>query len=139
VPRPPGSPSTAWRTVAGHPRDDHPPGVPTGAHWHTLPGSSTSAVSARPCASPGLPLGVDTTAGRPDHRKHLPEGATLVFFTDGLVEHHEHHIDQGLAILAQLATQQAGQPARSLCEALVGNCPGDGSDDIAILALRLPA
>lgn len=91
-------------------------------------------------AEPGLPLGVDPSAARPDHHQRLPSGATLVFFTDGLVEHHEHPIDEGLATLARLATQQQeGQALERLCHILADEHPGDGTDDTAILALRLPA
>jgi hypothetical protein len=90
-------------------------------------------------AEPGLPLGVDCGAARPDQHDRLPGGATLVFFTDGLVEHRGRHIDEGLATLARLATQFAGARPERLCEALADGCPGDGSDDIAIMALRLPA
>jgi len=90
-------------------------------------------------AAPGLPLGVDATVARPDHYKLLAGGVTLVFFTDGLVEHHEHPLGEGLATLARLAAGQAARPARSLCHFLAVNCPGDRSDDVAILTLRLPA
>jgi len=90
-------------------------------------------------ADPGLPLGVDVAVARPDHHDRLPCGATLVFFTDGLVECRGHDIDEGLATLAQLATRQAGPSPERLCQALVHGCPGDGSDDIAIMALQLPA
>jgi Stage II sporulation protein E (SpoIIE)/GAF domain len=90
-------------------------------------------------ANPGLPLGVDCSAARPDYHQQLPGGVTLVFFTDGLIEHHEHSIDEGLAALAQLATEHADQSPERLCRALVDDHPGDGSDDIAILVLRLPA
>jgi Stage II sporulation protein E (SpoIIE)/GAF domain len=89
-------------------------------------------------AEPGLPLGVDSSAARPEHHHRLPAGATLVFFTDGLVEHRQHPIDEGLATLARLATQHARRPPERLCRALAGHHPGDGSDDTAILALRLP-
>jgi serine phosphatase RsbU (regulator of sigma subunit) len=89
--------------------------------------------------SPGLPLGVDSSLARPDNLNRLPGGVTLVFFTDGLVEHHEHPIDEGLAGLARLATEHASEPPARLCHALVSDAPGDGSDDIAILALQLPA
>lgn len=58
--------------------------------------------------------------------------------TDGLVEHHKHALDERLATLARLATQHADQPPERLCHALIDDHPGDGSDDIAILALRLP-
>ena len=89
-------------------------------------------------AEPGLPLGVDPGAARPDLQHPVPGGASIVFFTDGLVEHHEHSLDEGLATLARLATEHAGQPPERLCHALLDDHPGDGSDDIAILALRLP-
>jgi hypothetical protein len=87
---------------------------------------------------PGLPLGVDCDASRPDQRDRLPAGGILVFFTDGLVEHRRHDIDEGLATLARLATQHANPCPQSLCEALADACPSDGTDDIAIMALRLP-
>ena len=38
-------------------------------------------------ADPGLPLGVDPEEPRPDHSRFLPPDTTVVFFTDGLVEH----------------------------------------------------
>jgi hypothetical protein len=90
-------------------------------------------------AEPGLPLGVDCGVARPDQHDRLPGGATLVFFTDGLVECRGHDIDDGLATLARLATQHAGRSPERLCRALADGCPGDGSDDIAMMALRLPA
>lgn len=89
-------------------------------------------------AEPGPPLCADYTAARPSHHRRLPGGATLVLFTDGLIEHHEHPIVEGLAALARIATQHADQPPERLCQTLADNHPGDGSDDIAILALRLP-
>jgi Stage II sporulation protein E (SpoIIE)/GAF domain len=90
-------------------------------------------------AEPGLPLGVDSGTARPDQHDRLPGGATLVFFTDGLAEHRDHPIDEGLATLARLATRHAGSRPERLCQALADRCPSDGSDDIAIMTLRLPA
>jgi hypothetical protein len=87
---------------------------------------------------PGLPLGVDCGVDRPGQHDRLPAGATLVFFTDGLVEDRKHDIAEGLATLVRLAGQQAHPCPASLCEALADGCPNDGSDDIAIMALRLP-
>jgi serine phosphatase RsbU (regulator of sigma subunit) len=90
-------------------------------------------------AEPGLPLGVDCGAARIDQDDLLPGGATLLFFTDGLIEHRGHDIDEGLAALVRLAAQQADPCPERLCQALADGCPGDGSDDIALMALRLPA
>ncbi len=54
-------------------------------------------------AEPGLPLGVDTEQPRPDHTRPLPPGGIVIFFTDGLVEHPAHTVDQSLNALADLA------------------------------------
>jgi hypothetical protein len=90
-------------------------------------------------AEPGVPLGVDVDQVRPDHRHHLPSGATVVFFTDGLVEDHTRPIDDGLRALADIATANAGKPPDQLCRALADGHPSDGTDDMALLAITLPA
>jgi serine phosphatase RsbU (regulator of sigma subunit) len=115
-----------WRlcwSTAGHP-----------APLLLLPGEPARYLDAEP----GLPLGVDLGAARADLQHQLPGGTTLVLFTDGLVEHHEHALDESLATLARIATEHASRPPARLCQALLDDHPGDGSDDIAILALRLP-
>ncbi|MFD1663431.1 PP2C family protein-serine/threonine phosphatase [Streptomyces caeni] len=90
-------------------------------------------------AEPGVPLGVDTAQRRPDHTRPLAAGATVVFFTDGLIEHPAHPIDVGLRALAELATAYAGLPLDDLVQALADHHPSDGHDDMAVLALRTPA
>ncbi|MEU3445669.1 GAF domain-containing SpoIIE family protein phosphatase [Streptomyces thermolilacinus] len=89
-------------------------------------------------AEPGLPLGVDPDRPRPDHTCPLPPGATLLFFTDGLVEHPAHSIDRGMDALAEIAAPLAGGPLGELCQVLCGEHPSDGHDDMAVLALRVP-
>ncbi|WP_079165647.1 PP2C family protein-serine/threonine phosphatase [Streptomyces sp. NRRL S-31] len=89
-------------------------------------------------AEPGLPLGVDTAQPRPDHARPLPPDATLVFFTDGLVEHPGHSIDESLDRLAELAAAHAGLPLPEFVRTLADRHPSDGHDDMAILALRTP-
>ena len=67
----------------------------------------------------------------------LPVGATLVLYTDGLVEHRDRDIDSGIdqlgAALAALTTSLTDTPA-ALVAALV---PGEPDDDIAVLAARV--
>ncbi|WP_445528161.1 PP2C family protein-serine/threonine phosphatase [Streptomyces cyslabdanicus] len=89
-------------------------------------------------AEPGLPLNVDSGQHRPDHTHPLPPDATVVFFTDGLVEHPGRSLDEGLNELVELATAHAALPLPDFVRALADHCPGDGHDDIAILALRTP-
>ncbi|MER6378147.1 GAF domain-containing SpoIIE family protein phosphatase [Streptomyces mirabilis] len=87
---------------------------------------------------PDLPLGVDTALPRHDHTHPLPEDSTVVFFTDGLIEHHEHPIEEGLGRLAALATAHADLPLVDFVQTLADQHPSDGHDDMAILALRIP-
>ncbi|QOV41426.1 SpoIIE family protein phosphatase [Streptomyces ferrugineus] len=89
-------------------------------------------------AEPGLPLGVDLGQDRPDHTRPMPAGATVLFFTDGLVEHPDHPIDHGLARLAELAASHVDLPPDDFVRFLADHHPGDGHDDMALLALRTP-
>jgi hypothetical protein len=89
-------------------------------------------------AEPGLPLGVTTDQPRPDHIRPLPADASVIFFTDGLVEHPAHDLDTGLDALARLATTHVGLPLDELVETLIDRHPSDGHDDMALLALRTP-
>ncbi|MFE2141406.1 PP2C family protein-serine/threonine phosphatase, partial [Streptomyces sp. NPDC059456] len=89
-------------------------------------------------AEPGVPLGVDPEQPRPDHSRHLPPDTTVVFFTDGLVEHPERPVDESLAQLAGLATAYASLPLQEFVQVLADHHPSDGHDDLAILALRTP-
>lgn len=88
---------------------------------------------------PGLPLGVDPDHPRFDNTRSLPGGATVVFFTDGLVERPEQDIDVCLGTLAAIAGHCTHLPLDDLCRTLADRHPSDGHDDIAILALRTPA
>ncbi|MFB6891946.1 PP2C family protein-serine/threonine phosphatase [Kitasatospora sp. NPDC056327] len=87
---------------------------------------------------PGVPLGIDPALRRPDHRRALSAGSTVLLFTDGLVEHPGHGIDEGLATLADLAAANAGLPLEDLVRFLADHHPSDGHDDLALLAVRLP-
>ncbi len=88
---------------------------------------------------PGPPLGVDPALPRPDHSVPLPAGATLVLFTDGLIEDHRRAIDEGLRALADSVSAHADLSPERLCRFLTDRHPSDGHDDIAVLVLRTPA
>ncbi|MGW1001866.1 PP2C family protein-serine/threonine phosphatase [Streptomyces sp. NPDC002520] len=112
-------------------------------HWSTAGHVPPLLITAERRASyllgePGLPLGVDTSQPRPDHSRLLPAAATLVFFTDGLVEDPVHSIDESLDALARLAATYAVLPLPEFVQALADHHPSDGHDDMAIVALRTP-
>ncbi|MGY1804982.1 SpoIIE family protein phosphatase [Blastococcus sp. SYSU D00922] len=66
----------------------------------------------------------------------LPVGATLVFFTDGLVESRSADIDEGLAHLLAAATNAGTSDPDELCDRLLAELTGaHRADDIALLAL----
>ncbi|MEV7189518.1 GAF domain-containing SpoIIE family protein phosphatase [Kitasatospora sp. NPDC093102] len=89
-------------------------------------------------SEPDLPIGVDPSLPRLDRTHPVPEGATLVLYTDGLVEHPAVSIDAGLRVVAETASAWAGRPLESLGKALIDARPGDPHDDLAVLALRIP-
>ncbi|WP_040339645.1 SpoIIE family protein phosphatase [Candidatus Blastococcus massiliensis] len=90
----------------------------------------------------GLPLGVLSGRPRPDHRTSLPPGATLVLYTDGLIEHtaDEHgtrDLDAGLARLVDVLARSARLGVAALCDELMTLLPPTGADDdVALIALR---
>jgi len=66
----------------------------------------------------------------------LPAGATLVLFTDGLVESRGSDIDEGLARLRAAAGRRATVDPDELCDRLLTDLVGTHrADDIALLAL----
>ncbi|MEW2630801.1 GAF domain-containing SpoIIE family protein phosphatase [Streptomyces sp. NPDC048389] len=89
-------------------------------------------------AEPGLPLGVDVEAPRPDHAIALPPDSTVIMYTDGLVERRGEPLDRGLDSLAVTAYRHADEPVAGLCSALADHYPSDGHDDMAVLILRTP-
>ncbi|MEE1753883.1 SpoIIE family protein phosphatase [Streptomyces sp. SP18CS02] len=88
----------------------------------------------------GILLGTGVTGPRPDAVTVLPPRATLLLYTDGLVESPHHSIDHGLDRLRRHAASLAHRPLDSFCDALLEQVrPSDNDDDVAMLALRTPA
>ncbi|MDQ0791731.1 SpoIIE family protein phosphatase [Streptomyces sp. B1I3] len=87
----------------------------------------------------GLLLGTGVSTPRPDAVTVLPPGATVLFYTDGLVESPHRSIDHGLDRLRRHAASLAHRPLDSFCDLLLKQVrPGDNDDDVAMLALRTP-
>ncbi len=90
-------------------------------------------------ASPiGLPLGLNWSLPYEDSIALLRPGATLVLFTDGLIDRRDIAVEEGLERLRELATGKVGLDIDDLCGVLLEELvPADASDDVAILAARL--
>jgi serine phosphatase RsbU (regulator of sigma subunit)/integral membrane sensor domain MASE1/anti-sigma regulatory factor (Ser/Thr protein kinase) len=82
------------------------------------------------------PLGVIPDLTYQTSSDRLGPGATLVLYTDGLVEKRGRAIEAGLADL-KAAADDAPKELDDLCDHILGSLHAtDSSDDIAILALR---
>ncbi|KUN82191.1 hypothetical protein AQJ66_22465 [Streptomyces bungoensis] len=82
-----------------------------------------------------LPLGI---GGLPFEcaELRLPEGSTLVLFTDGLVERRDLDVDTGLGLLRETLAR-VGQSPEETCDAVLDALPPKlRSDDIALLVAR---
>lgn len=87
----------------------------------------------------GILLGTASTRPRPDARITLPQGSTLVFYTDGLIESRRHSFDAGLKQLRRHAASLAHRPLESFTDTLLERArPRDNDDDVALLAIRIP-
>ncbi|MFI5963808.1 SpoIIE family protein phosphatase [Streptomyces asoensis] len=85
-------------------------------------------------------LGASSRARRTDATTQLPPGATLLLYTDGLIEEHGHTLDAGLTRLRQHAAALAHRPLTSFTDHLLHRVrPTANDDDVALLALRTPA
>ncbi|THA77672.1 GAF domain-containing protein [Streptomyces sp. A0642] len=87
----------------------------------------------------GILLGTGVTRPRPDAVTVLPEQATLLLYTDGLVESPHHSLDHGLDRLRRHAASLAHRPLDSFCDLVLDQVrPSDNDDDVAMIALRTP-
>ena len=93
--------------------------------------------------APETLLGTGTPPPHSDNDAVLHPGDTLVFYTDGIVEHGRSGIDAGLARLTRVLADLGGLDVDQLCDHLLERIvTGRTDDDIALLAVRcqsLPA
>ncbi|WP_243697598.1 SpoIIE family protein phosphatase [Geodermatophilus obscurus] len=84
----------------------------------------------------GLLIGVDGSLPRRSTAIDLPREATLLAYTDGLIERPGTDLDEGIAELVErLVAAPAGAGPRQLCDAAVAGSL-DGRDDVALIAVR---
>jgi len=85
-----------------------------------------------------LMLGVDAAAVRPESVLPLSPGATVLLYTDGLIERRDSTIDDGMARLVGHLRALAGRPLEELCDALLmAMLRGTPRGDVALVAVRL--
>ncbi|MGW0873371.1 SpoIIE family protein phosphatase [Streptomyces sp. NPDC002740] len=88
----------------------------------------------------GILLGTGAGKPRTDATALLPPGATLLLYTDGLIEEPGHTLDEGLHRLRRHAAALAHRPLASFTDQLLHRVrPAANDDDVALLALRAPA
>ncbi|SDQ52113.1 PP2C family protein-serine/threonine phosphatase [Quadrisphaera sp. DSM 44207] len=88
-------------------------------------------------SEPGLLLGLDPTTDRADEEALVPLGATLMLFTDGLVERRSQPLDAGLERLARILGDLAALPLDELCDRVLATVLAeDPEDDVALVAVR---
>ncbi|MFE9099392.1 PP2C family protein-serine/threonine phosphatase [Actinomadura geliboluensis] len=97
--------------------------------------------TARRFAFPhGLPLGVSDPDHPPAYEQlaaEIPAGATLAFYTDGLVESRMRNIDEGIARLASALVASRSASLEDTADGVLALLSDQqGHDDIALLLIR---
>jgi serine phosphatase RsbU (regulator of sigma subunit)/anti-sigma regulatory factor (Ser/Thr protein kinase) len=109
-----------------HASSGHPPALLVGAD-----GSTRWLREGR-----GVPLGADDACHYEEAEEALAPGATLVLYTDGLVEQRGEDPDLGMARLRD-AVLDGPEELEALCDHVVARADvGGGLDDVTMLVLR---
>jgi PAS domain S-box-containing protein len=89
----------------------------------------------------GLPLALRPNWIRLEASVTLPPRATLLLYTDGLVERRDASIDDGIARAARALGEGSADGIDDAANRIVGELAPDGGyqDDVALLAYRQPA
>lgn len=84
----------------------------------------------------GLPIGVDTDCSYSSSSFTVPPGASLLGFTDGLVERHEESLDDGLERLRTTAAGAGDDLQEMMAQILKGVRASESVDDTAIVGVQ---
>ena len=109
----------------------HPPAIMVHAD-----GATTMLEGGR-----GLPLAIRPDQPRPEAHVTMPARATLLLYTDGLVERRGSSIEEGMARAADLVGDGCSQELDDVADELMSKLEPTGGylDDVAILLYRQPA
>ena len=81
---------------------------------------------------------LDPLTRRAESSVMLDRGATVLLYTDGLVERRGQDLDEGLALLRETLTELVDLPLDELCDVLLRRMlPVEAEDDVALVAVRL--
>ncbi|MEU5679027.1 SpoIIE family protein phosphatase [Streptomyces rochei] len=132
-------------------RIEGPEGGPWNFHWVNAghppplvvrPDGATRFLEAGHGPLIGMSATLRLGLGWPDATEELPPESILLLYTDGLVESRDRPIDAGMAKLRHHAGVLARRPEAEnvdvFCDELLARIEPRG-DDVALLALRLPA
>ncbi|MET0475109.1 MAG: SpoIIE family protein phosphatase [Mycobacterium sp.] len=88
-----------------------------------------------------IPLGLRPDRERPEARVTMPPRATLLLYTDGLVERRRQSLDDGIARATDLVQGGSSSVLDDLASEILSSLtPEDGyQDDVALLLYRQPA
>ncbi|NUP47300.1 MAG: PAS domain S-box protein [Catenulispora sp.] len=110
-------------------------------HLPTLVVGDGGAAAYRLPVPTSVPLGVGGSVYR-EARFSIPSGATLAFYTDGLVETPRSDIDDRIDALAAAlcAAAEAGQTLDMTVKSVVDTVTADGDcgDDVTLVLIRMP-
>jgi PAS domain S-box-containing protein len=85
-----------------------------------------------------LLLGLDPSSAREESHVVLDRGATVLLYTDGLVERRGQSLDEGLERLRTALAELADLSLDELCDQLLARLlPSSSEDDVALVAVRL--
>ncbi len=99
------------------------------------PGCSVTVLDG---PDPDLLLGIDPRTRRAESTITLASGATVLLYTDGLVERRGQSLDDGIGLLRDTLADVADLPLDGLCDELLARMlPDRAEDDVALVALRL--
>ncbi len=84
-----------------------------------------------------LLLGLDAFTERHERTIDLPNGSSLVLYTDGLIERRDASLDAGIARVTQAVARLGDADAEATADAVVTAAGSSNEDDIAVLVLRV--